>query len=234
MTFASALLPILILLGVAWLWVFARAEHRKAMQERASLFDEAACHFVGNRVAVGEDFFPVLTGILADGCEWKAEIVADSLVPRRLPQLWLKLTLFKSGAHHGPTLGVLARPTGTEFYSVVQDFPERLEPPFVSSAPMVMRGRNIHRRDLDRMGDTFRMLLADPTLKEAAITPRGARIVRQIAEGRRGAHMVFRQMRFPVQSVPPALITTALAEAERLSAAAQARETNGARKPELA
>lgn len=230
MTATGALFIALLLLGALGLWLAARAEHGKAMRERAALFDEAAHHFPDSRVTVGEDFFPRLGGSLGDHRTWQAEIIADSLVTRRLPQLWLKLTLIEKEPHAGPTLGVLARPTGAEFYSLVQDLPERLEPPFEADVPMVMRGRNVYRRDLDRMAGVFRSLLADPGLKEAAVTPRGARIIRRVAEGGRGAHMVFRQMRFPVLSVPPELVATALAEAERLGEIAQSRETGTERK----
>lgn len=233
MSAATVLLPLLLASGLAWLWMTARAEHRNAMEQRVGLLDEAARHF-GGEVTVGEDCFPVLAGRLADRREWKVEVIADSLVPRRLPQLWLKLTLFEKEARQGPALGVLTRPTGTEFWSMVQGFPERIAPPFEAPTSMIMRGRNVPQSDVERMAPTFVALLSDPALKEAAVTPRGVRVVRQIAEGGRGAHMVFRQMRFPVQSVAPALVATALAEAERLSKAARDGTTKTAREPELA
>jgi hypothetical protein len=39
-------------------------------------------------------------------------------------------------------------------------------------------------------------LLADPRVKEVTLTPKGARIVRQVAEGQRGEHLLLRQAVF--------------------------------------
>ncbi len=49
------------------------------------------------------------------------------------------------------------------------------------------------------------------------ITPRGAGSVRRIAEGDRGAHILYRQMRFPVKQVSPEFVRNALAELRLLN-----------------
>ena len=70
----------------------------------------------------------------------RLEIVSDSLVPRRLPQLWLRSTLIAREEASGPSIGVLARPAGTEFYSRVLGLPDTLTPTFAADFPMLMRG----------------------------------------------------------------------------------------------
>lgn len=91
------------------------------------------------------------------------------------------------------------------------------------------RNRDTHR---DQTGFVdLQALFRNPTVKEAVITPRGVRLIRQVAEGDRGAHLVLRQVRFPVEQVPADLIRTAIAEVQLLSetltdAGADAMQTN--------
>jgi len=84
---------------------------------------------------------------------------------------------------------------------------------------MLMRGRGATEAALQRTSGLFHTLFADPALKEIVITPRGAGTVRQIAEGDRGAHILYRQMRFPVKQVSAEFVRNALAELRLVNAA---------------
>jgi hypothetical protein len=46
-------------------------------------------------------------------------------------------------------------------------------------------------------------LLRDPKFKEIAITPRGIRIMRQLSEGKRGDHLILRQIVFEGARLEP-------------------------------
>jgi hypothetical protein len=81
-----------------------------------------------------------------------------------------------------------------------------------------MRGRGATDAVIQRTSGLFRTLFVDPALKEIVITPRGAGSVRQIAEGDRGAHVLYRQMRFPVKQVSADFVRDALAELRLLNA----------------
>jgi hypothetical protein len=207
------------ILGVAILAALARKELREDLRQRRALLDEAAGLLDDAKVTVGSDGYPRLSGLAADGSRISLEVVADSLVPRRLPQLWLKLTLLAPQATARPSIGVLARPVGTEFYSRVLGLPDTIAPSFASDFPLLMRGRGATEAAIEHTSDLFRTLFADPALKEIVITPRGAGTVRQIAEGDRGAHVLYRQMRFPVKQVSRELVRNALAELRLLNAA---------------
>lgn len=202
------------------LWMGARAihDHRAAMAKRRSLLDGAARLFPFARITNGADQFPILSGILEDGRNIRIELVADTMVCRRLPQLWLKLTLLEAATCHRPKIGALARPTGAEFYSLVHDMPHWFTPP-PTDAALLMRGDDsASPEQVERAGAMFGKLFSDPTLKEAAITPRGVRLVRQAAQGQRGAHLLLRQARFAHAAIAPEIICRAIAEAEALSA----------------
>ena len=82
-----------------------------------------------------------------------------------------------------------------------------------------MRGDGLAAdRDIERATAMFCSLFRDPAVKEAVITPRGVRLIRQAAEGDRGAHLLLRQVRFPVEEISAALIGQAIGELEALSA----------------
>lgn len=201
------------------IWMGARAvrDHRVAMAERRSLLDDAALFFPGARITYGADQFPILAGYLDDGRQIKVELVVDTMVCRRLPQLWLKLTLLETALCARPKIGALARPTGAEFYSLVHDMPHLFAPP-PSDVALLMRGdASASRQQIERAAAMFGSLFSDPTLKEAAITPRGVRLVRQAAQGERGAHLLLRQARFAVTTIAPEIIRRTIAEAEALS-----------------
>jgi len=206
--------------GIAWIVMQARRELAETLKRRARLLDEAAAIIEAPSLTIGADGYPTLIGRRKDR-RITLEVIADSLVARRLPQLWLKMAVDAREAGSGPSIGVLARPTGSEFYSRVLGLPDMLRPNFAAEFPMLVRGRDVTDAALARTGALFRSLFSDPALKEAIVTPRGCGLVRQIAQGDRAAHVLYRQIRFPVTSVPTALIRTALADLDRLDAAFQ-------------
>lgn len=201
-------------------WMGARAlrDHRSAMEERHGLLDAVAEIFAQAHITFGRDHFPILTGRLEDGRSVKVELIGDTMVTRRLPQLWLRVTLKELEVRERPTVGALARPTGAEYYSLVHDMPEWMTPPDIE-ASLLMRGDGkASGWQVARVSALFRTLFADRAVKEAVITPRGSRIIRHAAQGEAGAHKVLRQARFAVTSIPPDLVRMAIAEAEALGA----------------
>src|SRR5690606_19583795 len=103
----------------------------------------------------------------------------------------------------------------------VLGLPDSIAPSFATDFPLLMRGRGATEAAIERTSDLFRTLFADPALKEIVITPLGAGTVRQIAQGDRGAHVLYRQMRFPVKQVSPEFVRNALAELQLLNGALQ-------------
>lgn len=211
-------LALLILSAAACAWLVLRAvrDHREAMEERSGLLAAARDVLSDVTTIAGPDQFPVVTGRTGAGQRVKLELIADSLITRRLPQLWLRVTLYDAVPKR-PTMGALARPTGSEYYSLVHDMPHWIAPPVIG-APMLMRGDGSAtatqtHRILHHFGDLF----ADPTVKEAVISPKGVRIIRQAAQGERAAHLFLRQSRFSISAIPAADIGKAIALAAALS-----------------
>jgi len=216
MTTSFALL-ILSMAACAWLALMGIREHRDAMACRHRLLDEAVSLLFEAEITIGPDQFPIATGRIADGRRVKIELIGDSMITRRLPQLWLRVTLYDSGTYRRPLIGALARPTGGEYYSLVHDMREWMAPPKTGTS-MLMRGDgSVTPWQAERVLGHFSTLFADPQVKEAVISPNGVRIMRQAAQGERAAHLFLRQSRFVIASVPVEDISTAIAMAGTLA-----------------
>jgi hypothetical protein len=210
----------------AWMGRRAVSDHRAALAQRRSLLDEAAKLFPNSRIGFAPDHFPILVSRLDDGRQMRIELLADTMVTRRLPQLWLRVTLSDACECRRPTIGALARPTGAEYYSLVHDMPEWMTPP-ETDASLLMRGDGrASAWQVARAATTFRTLFSDPAVKEAVISPRGTRVIRQAAQGERAAHLFLRQIRFAVATISVDLIQKAVSEAKALSHVLNASESN--------
>src|SRR5205085_7258404 len=141
-------------------------------------------------------------GRLTDRRQVTVELVPDTMVMRRLPQLWLIVTLSETHKRARPSFGALARPTGSEFYSRIDELPERIEPPPGLDSSILIRGNApFSAASAERVGEALHRLFADKRVKEVMVTPKGVRIVRQASQGERGAHLLLRQVRFALDAV---------------------------------
>ena len=193
------------LLGLAAVALVARREARAARAARGPILDACAGLFDEARLTKGGDGFPRLDGRIA-GRRVTLCLIVDSLTIRRLPQLWLSLTMVED-LPIGPGFAALARPAGSEFYALAHDFAERLDPPAGFPAEVLVRGGGRRAAGaLAAAAPAVAALLADPRVKEVAATRRGLRVIRQLAEGRRGEHLLLRQCAFANVSVAPAML----------------------------
>lgn len=203
--------------GCCGLAAIALRDHRAALAARAQLLDPLAPLLGDCRTDIAPDGFPRVVGRLPDGRQLRVELVADTLVTRRLPQLWLIVSLTDRSARLPGSIGALTRPTGAEFYALTPEFPDRLEAPAgLDAAVLVRTAGSLAGSQIEAAGAAFRRILSDPAVKEAVATAQGFRIVRQAAQGDRAAHIVFRQVRFPLTAVDPGLLRRSLADAEVL------------------
>ncbi len=108
---------------------------------------------------------------------------------RRLPQLWLQVTVLERRPDIGG-VAALVRPSGYEFYSMTGVFEHVIEPPPLFPAETVVRGEGPRaERTFDLISAPMAAILFDPAVKEVAVTREGLRIMRQAAEG--GAASIF-------------------------------------------
>jgi hypothetical protein len=173
----------------------ALRDHRRALGARRRLFDDCLGVLEAEHWTAGGDGFPALDG-QAFGHRVKAALIPDTMVMRRLPQLWLSVTMLETNTR-APSLSLLARHSGNEFYAVTLDLPRRIEPPAGLPLDVLVRGDGSSAEALcHNLVPALAKLLADARVKEVTMTPKGVRIVRQVAEGQRGEHLLLRQAVF--------------------------------------
>lgn len=191
----TPLFMVLLLTFVTAVAAVAVRDHVRLRALRAGLLDDASAVLDHPKILHGGDGFPQLRGRHA-GFEIHADLIPDTMVVRRLPQLWLSVTLLAPNPGL-PGVGALVRYAGNEFYALTPQFAHRLEPPAGFPHEVICRGEWPNAQGLlDGLREPFARLLADPKIKEVAITSKGLRVVTQGSEGRRGDHLLLRQATF--------------------------------------
>ncbi len=210
---------LLILAMAGVLAALAVRDHRAAKLARRGLLDGCRATLQAVRVTQCADGFPSLSGFHG-GLPVRVTLVPDTMTVRRLPQLWMTVTLQHAAAR--PGFGVLVRHAGTEFYALTPSFQHRLEPPAGLPWEVVARGDDPAAQHLlEGLVEPLGRILADGRIKEVAVTAKGFRIVRQVGEGRRGEHLLLRQSVFDDADIPAALVQSLLDELDALRATAE-------------
>lgn len=193
-------------------------EHRLRQARRRGLLDACAAHFDVHKKTCAGDGFPVLDG-MSGARHVDVRLISDGMAIRRLPQLWLQVTQLVA-LDDVSGVAVLVRPSGSEFFSLTSGFHHVIAAPAAFPRETIVRGESARSAGvLARLAAPMAEILADPRVKEIAVTRRGLRIVRQADEGRRGDYLLLRQAAFEATAVPPEALAAALAGIDALRAA---------------
>lgn len=205
---SSALLAALI--GTAFLYLLWRnwTEARNRAARRAGFLDDAKTLFEGGLKSVKPDGFPRISGTYR-GLTFDLQAVPDTLNIRKLPALWLLVSLPERLPLPG-TFDMMMRPRGVEIFSKHADLPVQIAPDPMfphdcairTDNPAALPDREVLARHLG--------LFDDPLAKELVISPKGVRIVWLAEEANRGRYLIFRDSEmgltpFPAGSLKPLL-----------------------------
>lgn len=193
-------LIVLILLGSAVVCVH---QHRREAAWRGRLLHECAAQLAAPRLGRDRAGFATLRGGRGEAAI-DVRLVPDTLVHRRLPQLWLQVTL-RTPLATDAILDVLRRPAGAEFYAPDR-LPLRLPVPATWPPDTLVRGTAGAEALLDLARPALDRILADPRVKEVLATPDGLRLTVQASQGARGTYLLLRGSRFPLTRVAPELL----------------------------
>lgn len=197
-------------LWLGWMtWTAAKA--RKAA--RAGYFDGVIPVFGRVTRRIEPTGFPRLTAE-TDGAAFDLQAIPDSLTFRKLPALWVMVTL-PAPMPVKATLDIMARPAGNEPFSHFANLPQSL--PCPSSLP---EGTGLRSDDATGVPPLELIaphlaVFADPKVKELVISPKGLRLVILADEAERGRFLIFRDAEvgtfpLPAERLTP-LISTLLA-----------------------
>ncbi|MGH6680420.1 MAG: hypothetical protein ACREDL_16170, partial [Bradyrhizobium sp.] len=147
--------------------------------------------------------FPMLTGSY-NGFDVKLEPVLDDMTIRKLPSLWLKVSLYAPVRYSG-VFDLLIRPRGNEFYSPAFELPLEIKSPAGWPADAVIRSDDpCCMPPADELAKHLN-LFDDPKMKELLITSRGVRLVYQCDQAERALYSVLRQCSFSNSRLAPDL-----------------------------
>jgi hypothetical protein len=142
-----------------------------------------------------------------NGAPFQLRSVIDTLATRKLPSLWLQVTLQRPQPL-ATVLDIMRRPNGAttfsnfDFLSYTQASPTS----FPEDAVMRSDAAELPAGVSDVLS-RHSSLIAISRAKELLISPNGLRLVLQIAEGDRLRHGVFRQADFEDALIDPILIS---------------------------
>ena len=186
-----------LLLAAALATLLARihiAQRRQLRLRRRACFDACVTAIETPDIRHDGTNFPVLRGRYR-GRDVRIEPIVDDLSVRKLPQLWAIVTL-RAALPCRATVDAIARPQNTEFYSFWSRL--RHDVPNGSGWPADVAVRTDDPQALpaatvlDRLARVF----DDVRTKELVVSPRGVRLVYQLAQGDRGEYLALRQARF--------------------------------------
>ncbi|WP_054007143.1 hypothetical protein [Cypionkella psychrotolerans] len=206
MKFLIWALVIAIGCGIA---VRLRGQSAKRFAVRGRYFAAVEPLFDAPIVALAPTGFPRLSGRY-QGALFDLQVVPDTLTYRKLPALWLLVTLAEPTPVRA-TLDVMLRPRGVEPFSNFRDLAVQIATPpgfpedcaIRSDAPKAAPPAELVLKHLERLDADL--------LKELVISPKGLRLVWLAEEADRTRYLAFRDAEMGKVPLAPALLEPLLA-----------------------
>ena len=181
--------------GGVWLINEARRQHARAKSAAHTLFRDIMPLLPGSepRAAATAGTWVLEGSYKGQPVQLKA--VADTLSMRKLPSLWLLVTLAKPQPVEA-VLDLMMRPAGITTFSNFDDLPDTVATPPGFPSQAVLRSTNSARAPGPSVLAPHLDIMRDRRGKEFLISPKGLRIVVQAAEADRVRYGVLREANF--------------------------------------
>lgn len=186
-------IALLLTAMAATLYALYRRDTSQARNSRASVFDDCAMLLTNAAATQHAIGFPRLKGSY-HGYQVMLEVQVDTLSMRKLPPLWLMVTVVGHERTQG-SLDVLVRPQNTEFYSPAWQWSDTLaNPPGWPQHAIVRHQGEVAA--LDVLDDFVPPLFNDEKVKELLVTPDLVRITYMAKQAERGQYLLMRNAIF--------------------------------------
>ncbi len=184
--------------------VYRKREARK--QEETSALYRGAYEVVKNATleTQGPNEFPRLVGTY-EGFSIQIKPVVDTLATRRLPALWLLVTLQDAlpvKAH----FDLMMRPAGPTTFSNFDHLPDTILAPEGFPEHAVIRSTDEHHVFPAEIIRPYLAIFTQKHAKELLVTENGLRVVWLLAEADRARYGVFRQAEFGMAGIEPDIL----------------------------
>ncbi|WP_135449684.1 hypothetical protein [Tabrizicola caldifontis] len=211
----SPLIPSGIALAILGLWLALRLirETRARASARAAYFDAVKTLFQGGQVQLQPTGFARLIG-RRDGLTFDLQALPDTLTFRKLPALWVMVTL-PEALPLNATIDLMARPSGNEPFTRFASLPQTLPTPPGLAKEVAIRTDDAAQVPPESLIRRHADLFDDRRVKELLISPNGLRIVILAEEADRGRYLIFREAEMGHTPLPAARLAPVL---DRLAA----------------
>lgn len=190
-----------------------RRDQRRAAAHRRRAFENCR-GLLGEAELVQEDGdYPRLEGRYR-GLRVELRLVADNINLRKLPVLWLLVSVRCPLAVTG-VLDVILRPQNTEYFSPAHRLPDRLPTPAHWPGQAVLKGREpaAMRSIAARLEPHLAHFGHEDAFKELLVGPGGLRLGWMADQAERGAYLAMRQAAFRQDVLDRHMVETALRRA---------------------
>ncbi len=209
----KAVMPVSIVLGTCLLalvlWL-VRAQMRAGAARRlarAGYFDALGLLFDRVERQIQPSGFARMTGHLGAHA-FDLQAVPDTLTFRKLPALWVMVTL-PEPLPVLATLDVMARPTGGEPFSHFAQLAQGVDCPAFLPEGTALRSDDAARAPVHLLA-MCAAVFGDARVKELVISPKGLRLVILAEEADRGRYLLFRDAEMGAEALPAARIAPVL------------------------
>jgi hypothetical protein len=188
-------------------------------RDRGQFFADCLHLFERYRVEQEGNSYPSLRGTYR-GRTVQLEPIIDHLAWRKLPVLWLQVTVLQPTRFRG-VLDFMARATGAEYFSHIYNLQHRLELPAAWPQEAILYSDDPEGLMPLEALHPHLALFSDTKLKELVVSPHGARLVWRVDEASRAHYASFREIRFAStllqQAVARQVLDAAIALADTVS-----------------
>jgi hypothetical protein len=213
MPFAYPIIAILAAGLLLWLVYSLTRAAQARKSARAAYFDAVKPLFDGGETRLQPTGLPRMTG-RKDGLAYDLQVIPDSLTFRKLPALWVMISL-PEPLPLPATLDILARPSGNEPFTHFAQLPHSLPRPAFLPDGIAIRSDNAAAVPPADLLARHAGVFDDPRVKELLISPKGLRLVILAEEADRGRFLIFRDAEMAMTPLPAARLAPLL---DRLAA----------------
>ena len=185
-------------------------DQRSIKHAKAQLFDEASSLLDGAKLMQEANDFPEVSGSFL-GYEVKLSLIEDTLAVRKIPPLWLMVTVKGKVAIEG-SFDLIVRPSNNEFYSPAWQWDGNLKVPshWPQHAVIKYQDRLV---DVEKIDSLVPKLFADDHVKELLITPSLLRITYMAKQAERGEYLIMRNSVFSGEAIKVEIVEKVLKQA---------------------
>jgi hypothetical protein len=186
------------------LWRHLRMASGGRIAQRAGYLDACRALLEGVRTGRGASGFARLGGRYR-GVEADIQVLPDTLTYRKLPALWVLVTL------PGPlpvraTLDLMIRPTGVEPFSRFRTLPNQVDRPEDFPEDCAIRTDSQSDMPPEDLVRAHLSIFDNPRVKELVISPKGVRIVFLAEEAQRSRYLIYRDAEMGMTPLAPEML----------------------------